>query len=306
MGKFSGGNIKHLVVLLMRFHNLVTGNLENYTSDSSKMQLFDEVKALVPKGMVLRRTGGSSGETVIDEFFFQFLHCEGTFPVKAKAVKLVRTKDSFECFYISRMISKEGTFVQVKYSPPKIGGSFVLPINFFKKHPLFKNFALSKPLAAFVLDKLNRTLSIPAQPFAVRNELSNINKSLKKNGTTSCDEMIRVYNSFNRHTLVCHPVGYHQDIFTNDKPCLENKICFMTENLSEKYLGTGRGGAGPGKFVFAILDWEGYQRTRRSTYIAISGNADPPNVTEQLWQQFIAQNDTQGYDISDCIHPGNN
>ena len=56
----------------MRFHNLVTGNLENYTSDSSKMQLFDEVKALVPKGMVLRRTGGSSGETVIDEFFSNF------------------------------------------------------------------------------------------------------------------------------------------------------------------------------------------------------------------------------------------
>ena len=67
-GKFSGGNVKYLVVLLIRFHIYVAGNLEKYTSDSSTIKLFDEVKVLVPNGMVLCRTGGSVGEKIIDVF----------------------------------------------------------------------------------------------------------------------------------------------------------------------------------------------------------------------------------------------
>ena len=98
LGKFSGDNVDHLVVLLMRFHNLVTKDLNKYNSTSAKRHLFDEILALIPKGMVLRRTGGSSGETIIDSNFSNMLHCEGAFPVKGKAVKIIRTRYSFECF----------------------------------------------------------------------------------------------------------------------------------------------------------------------------------------------------------------
>ena len=51
---------------------------------------------------------------------------------------------------------------------------------------------------------------------------------------------------------VQNPVGFHVDTFGDQKPVLENKICFVDESISDSI---GRGGAGKSKFVWALLDW---------------------------------------------------
>ena len=70
----------------------------------------------------------------------------------------------------------------------------------------------------------------------------------------------------------------------------------------KNHLCTGRGGGGSGNFVFAILDWEGYKRNRRTTYISITKNQNPPTITEQRWLQFVAEHGEQ-YDFSDVAYP---
>ena len=61
------------------------------------------------------------------------------------------------------------------------------------------------------------------------------------------------------HSLVTHPVGYHWDHFSKrgSGDVIENKICLVNVQKSNSHnqYALGRGGCGPGRFVFAILDW---------------------------------------------------
>ena len=57
--------------------------------------------------------------------------------------------------------------------------------------------------------------------------------------------------ALNNFTFVGHSVGYHKDTFKSGVPVLENKICFFEPTITNS---TGRGGKGPGKFVWALLD----------------------------------------------------
>jgi hypothetical protein len=64
----------------------------------------------------------------------------------------------------------------------------------------------------------------------------------------------------NKHTMVAYAVGYHRDVFTDKKAALENRICFvnwrMSQGKGELHLGgVGWGGAGGGKYCWALLDW---------------------------------------------------
>ena len=59
------------------------------------------------------------------------------------------------------------------------------------------------------------------------------------------------------HTLVTHPVGFHFDtFFHHGSDVIENKICLWNFQKSDKTFpyAKGRGGYGPGNYVFAILD----------------------------------------------------
>ena len=93
----------------------------------------------------------------------------------------------------------------------------------------------------------------------------------------------------NRHSLVCHPVSFHKDVFANkegDK--LENKIClvnFRRSNQKEE-LPLGRGGAGPGYYVFAIIDWEGTKKKRRKIYVDATQDA-ARRVTAPFFRNWV-------------------
>ena len=105
--------------------------------------------------------------------------------------------------------------------------------------------------------------------------------------------MCQVYNTYNRHTVVTHPVGYHIDIFPSEKICLENKVCFRMHNCSSQF---GRGGEGDECFVFALLDWEVDVRRRRDVYVAVTGRDE--RVTQPRWTQMLLDYDGQ-YNFDD-------
>ena len=61
---------------------------------------------------------------------------------------------------------------------------------------------------------------------------------------------LTMYATKQSNSIVEYAAGYHVDVF-GDKPSLENKKCFVLRNKSDY---VGRGGAGPQKYVFALLD----------------------------------------------------
>ncbi len=137
----------------------------------------------------------------------------------------------------------------------------------------FFHFAETKILAALVLDVLNQdTVRVPIQKEAVGYELSVLKSSTNAAWVALSEpiagnkrqmwewrklfrlEVIARFVKQNKHTLVQHPVGFHQDVFKKGKQCLENKFCFVVHG-NHKDDPMGRGGQGMSKFVVAILDW---------------------------------------------------
>ena len=56
-----------------------------------------------------------------------------------------------------------------------------------------------------------------------------------------------------KHTLIQHPVSFHQDVFgKGDSSELENWHVFYSYGRDSS---SGRGGLGLGTFAYAILDW---------------------------------------------------
>ena len=67
-----------------------------------------------------------------------------------------------------------------------------------------------------------------------------------------------------KFTLVEHSVGRHLDIFAEDRPSLENRVCFAYKSVGRG--ATGRGGAGPQFYCYALLDWGAPARNRRRVW----------------------------------------
>jgi hypothetical protein len=128
-----------------------------------------------------------------------------------------------------------------------VGGAFKPTIRLIKQYPFLYDFAEAKVVSALLLANVNKTIPFSIHEAAVAKEISAI---------CDCDDssrklMLRDFINKNTHTLVGHPVGYHRDIFTQQRQSLENKICFVVQKQS----GMGRGGAGPNRYVVALLDW---------------------------------------------------
>ena len=69
---------------------------------------------------------------------------------------------------------------------------------------------------------------------------------------------INAFNKSHSYSMVCHPVGIHNDHFKEGDECLENKILLSITNDPgpENHKLLGRGGHVLGNaFVYALLDW---------------------------------------------------
>ena len=143
-----------------------------------------------------------------------------------------------------------------------------------------------KIVTAIILHELNTTfLSMhPVQPKAVANQLHQLREARNKGRTR--EEIICLVSMLNRYTMVCHPVALHLDKFHGNEASLENKVCFIHNRKSDD---CGRGGAGPGNYVWALLDWQ-YERSnpRRAEYLALGGSPQV-RVTNDVWTAFQIQ-----------------
>lgn len=171
------------------------------------------------------------------------------------------------------------------------------------------NFQMSEELAAIIVQQKQESLlseawngtrkdgacSSSSSPLYRR---SKIPREVRVQHLTYEKMVLANYANYNMHTKVQHPVGAHQDSFGKSKEeddpdfkfkiySLENKICFHHPRLFDRY-GIGRGGAGPGKFVFAILDWQSSQSGARRRAVRNNLPADqvPARISRDFWEQF--------------------
>lgn len=97
----------------------------------------------------------------------------------------------------------------------------------------------------------------------------------------------------NKHTLIRTVVSGHVDEFppnklndnSEDWENIRRLVCHKPPDIDSKY-SIGRGGMGPGIYVFALIDWDA-RRERRTQYLVAGG--DPQvRLTQQLFEEFAA------------------
>jgi hypothetical protein len=282
-GMTSSGTRTHL--LLMRWH--ASKEISSLTK-GQQMMLYEDIQKLLPRcGFEAIRKGGSSGETKVSKEFLKFLRAPGNLPRKAYGMKFIRKKLHWAILYIStgkpdrKAVNYEG------YAQPQSGGSFDVPRKLFEKYPALQAFVACKYYAALVIDQLNHASITNIQPAAIRHELQELEEAAQY-ATESLD-IIAFLGGRNKHTMVCHPVGYHLDVFNDKLPSLENRVCFVHPRLAPA---CGRGGAGPGVFVWALLDWRNSSTgQRRRDYLSQGGNPKQ-KVTDEFWNKWSAAQNT--------------
>jgi hypothetical protein len=209
------------------------------------------------KGWVVRRTGGSAGPTSIKRDLFDFLHLPGSLPRKTFGSVIIQTERKYFIYYCTPY-EVDRTVNCVKYWQPHRGGKCrTFHSTFIEKHLGLRGFTASKIATAYLLKALETQLCIAKEAVSV--ELSKIEASIQEGGALGSpaffDQFIGVHCE---HTIVCHPVGYHNDVFkygqTNN---MENWVVLECKQYSMPNLNfpLGRGGLGNGTYGWALLDW---------------------------------------------------
>ena len=209
------------------------------------------------KGWVARRTRGSAGPTVINQDLFDLLHLPGSIPRKAYGTVIIQTEMKYFLYYCSPY-EKESTVKCAYYWQPHRGGKCNrFSSKFIEQHPDLRRFASSKIATAYLLKAMEPHFCIAKQ--AVSAELKKIDASIKNGNTLGSkvffDKYIRMYCE---HTIVCHSVGYHNDV--SKKGCtsfLENRVVMEYRGYSKPDINypLGRGGLDNGTYTWALLDW---------------------------------------------------
>ena len=182
--------------------------------------------------------------------------------------------------------TQDGDVKQTYYTNPQPGGQFHVNGSLQKKFPFLRLFASTKPIATLILEQvtgtnglLNSVSKIACEKEichikSTRRFLMNYVKYQKLNHmklSRHFDIFYEYYSSkYLNYTIVMHPVGRHHDVFADNLPSLENRVCFCVDKVRTKLsvLPYGRGGCGVDRFCFAILDWETKHLADRSTWTA--------------------------------------
>ena len=103
------------------------------------------------------------------------------------------------------------------------------------------SFAELKINSVRIVNELNNSdmFHLPISVMAVKQEESNIEKCYLKNAFNSRIDILSRYNEFNMHTIVCHNVGCHLDIFGSRTASFENKAIFKVKSKSINHKNIG-------------------------------------------------------------------
>lgn len=213
------------------------------------------------------RFGGSSGnfDSAIMSSIRRLLSCRTNAPRRSRGVIWLLSDLKIDMVYLS---PKSHVFVSHKYSLPVKGGNF--SINEDQMHYMLRtykgiaDFMLRKMDTAYILDKINNESEFQIAPEAMNEELDRVCKA--RNEMLDCisnttfrsvgirkNVLCQKYTKYVSFTIITHPVGFHQDKFSQNKSSyngLENKVVFSHLKQS----GVGRGGLGD-TFAWALLDW---------------------------------------------------
>eukprot|EP00534_Pseudo-nitzschia_fraudulenta_P002104 CAMPEP_0201126904 /NCGR_PEP_ID=MMETSP0850-20130426/27942_1 /ASSEMBLY_ACC=CAM_ASM_000622 /TAXON_ID=183588 /ORGANISM="Pseudo-nitzschia fraudulenta, Strain WWA7" /LENGTH=390 /DNA_ID=CAMNT_0047395533 /DNA_START=44 /DNA_END=1216 /DNA_ORIENTATION=- len=208
--------------------------------------------------LVHNRTDGSSG--VYEEPTWQLLAMMNTInaPRIGRGLFFVpRRTDIVVCHIDSR-----GEPTWRNYSVPRDGGRFENTASFLNKHPLVCALIESKICAAMIL----QSMSTPVVPVAVATEIESVRRARESAQSVLEAEPYRdlrlevlfQYARRNTNLMIQHPVGLHSNnsgTFDEGVAALNSfqaRNCFPFKAKFTK-LGVGRGGAGPGGFVFSLV-----------------------------------------------------
>lgn len=246
IGKSNNNTQDHQLLCLRWNHQKIKGSKQDHN------QLFQTIvsKFLKRDGMEAWRFGGSGGKTQFGKNMKKLLHYPGNFPRQSKGVKLVQGELSWHCTYIATK-GNTPNIKYVKYAQPQIGGWFQMKQELFEQHEVLADFQKLKADATKLLQKLNFTHHWTVCKEAVQHELALMQQATEEDESVNLLHLAKL----NKHTVVCYPVGFHQDFF-KEGPSLENRICFVyTEKKNKTNVTIGRGGKGPKNFVWGLLDW---------------------------------------------------
>ena len=310
-------------LLLCRFHNL-SPTLSNKKKQTVKKLLYDLQGLLKNNGLERRRVGGSSGFTTFSKEMKLLMSTPNSTPRCAKGTVYLKSKCNLK-WHVFYLGTKDGKMKYTYYTQPQPGGSFVMAADLMKKYPFLINFASTKPIAAQICQQIENISGVPIKKIsttACSSEMENMKRSksflasyLSQN--VNIDENMKrllyyqYYSSkFLNYTLVMHPVGRYHDWFADNKPSLENRVCFSFDlhqdgttglkntGLSYAY---GRGGCGINKYCFGIVDWRSSdQNTNRdcwtsednkdlkysSYWYAKEGKVDQ-RLLKSIWTKFL-------------------
>lgn len=325
--------------LQMTFHNRNPSSFFKGTRKSSTKSFFKQilkqisgsstsstssVKKSFPKAFEIKRTGGSSGLAEVGDL----PKLTGSIPRRLKSAIWIPSADRKVWHYF--YIGVDGKCNSREYGPPKLGGKFetsqmkrngLKTENLFRSFPVMSEFVLVKALSGLILDKLNlhNLCKWKISPLAALAEVHHV---------SVCRELLREHklkkkwvggkkaffwwtvlysDKFNRNTVVCHPCGFHFDLFSDQKRAsVENKMLFVIPGFGGTGEwgiggGTGRGGCGPTDFVFAVLDWESQKSNFRATWAEEiyrqrenASNDPPPRLNrQQRMDIYLANPDMQ-------------
>ena len=143
----------------------------------------------------------------------------------------------------------------VKYKQSHQGGQIFKKKEMLRRHPKIKGFAMSKLVAAYVLQALRNDRGLCVASEAVERELSYGKKSF---GNRKAEMGIDYYVQHHcNYTLVTHAVGFHFDQGKKGNTnFLENRIVVVADrNMDEPNIPEGRSIHSYSKFEYALLDW---------------------------------------------------
>ena len=208
------------------------------------------------KGWVARRTGGSAGVPSYSREFFKFLSLPGTMPRKGSGCVIIKTNKQFFIYYVTPYV-EDRTIKCAHYWQPHLGGKcHLFSPSFIEEHSELRSFPASKIATAYLLKSMEPTYCIAKE--AVTVELSKIKASMEDGGTLGSIPFFDKYiGTHCEHTIVCHPVGYHNDVFRKGATnYMENRVVLKCKRYSNNLdYPQGRGGLGNGNFAWALLDW---------------------------------------------------
>ncbi len=143
-----------------------------------------------------------------------------------------------------------------------------MPTTMLYKYPVLREFTYLKMVATEVLRSLNVRRVECGLPKVSQGVIDCETKKVQesRNMYESTDlslegkyiAFLDAFNKMHSYSMVCYPVGMHNDTFRDGVESLENKILMSTTDIGchTERKGLGRGGCIMGThFVYALLDW---------------------------------------------------